>query len=67
MDDDRRKVSLDNHLTESLDLSVMSSTVVHLSEAIAYLMSQKIAVLLDTKGLDQSINSFDFFEGTKAE
>lgn len=67
MHDNICEISFDDVLEELLNFCDMLRRVVHLAETVADLVLQKVTMLLDTEGLDQSIDSFDLLKGPQAE
>ena len=67
VDDDVSVVTLDDALQESLDFLVVGLRVGHLTKAVADLVLKKLASLFDFECLDEFVDGFDLFKGSKTE
>jgi len=67
VDDDVSVVTFDDALQESLDFLVVGLRVGHLTKAVADLVLKKLAGLFDFECLDEFVDGFDLFKGSKAE
>jgi hypothetical protein len=67
VNDDVSVVALDNALQKSLYFLVVGLRVGHLTKAVADLVLKELAGLFDFKCLDEFVDGFDLFKGSKTE